>query len=304
MSKGSAIASLVGLGMPETREAEGYVLVDYDSELTGRADNRDVDMAAVRRLADSIEADGLGQPILCREVDGPNPPFELIAGQHRCAAYRLLAERHPDDPRWRRIDAKVCRGMDDRTARRLMFATNVVNAELSQAERGAMLEELYGAQADAIKRESGGRRRDIIRDLFKEETGKPIGVQTVQRALKARSDEEKARASRVDSRWAEAFEKDGLRPEVQSGIASMSPCEQASLWIDYAGGRNRTWLADEVRIRTGSCEPVVRRAMGMIEQGISLLRRCDGYRAGSVNAEILRAANLLMEIVDKEDEWK
>ena len=28
MSKGSAIASLVGLGMPETREAEGYVLVE------------------------------------------------------------------------------------------------------------------------------------------------------------------------------------------------------------------------------------------------------------------------------------
>lgn len=283
MAKTNAIADLLGVATARTEKADGYILVDYETQLVNRKDNRDVDFEAVSDLARSIEKDGLAQPILARTIPDKSGMFELIAGQHRCEAYRLLHKRNPNDPRWSRIECKVVKGMDDETAHRLMLATNVVDANRSQAERGRMLIELYGATAEKIKKEKGGRIRDIVRDLYEEETGKSIGSNTVERAMNAAKSEEKdiqANNSDLLCEWQEVFEDPKLKiPNgIKSSLSNFSKDEQRIVYRDWReSGSNNRWLKEEIELRSGNPEKLLKKAQGFFTDACGLVARCQRY---------------------------
>lgn len=298
MASSTMLGALVGMA-PEAardRKAAGYVRLDYDAEVYGRDDNRPVDHAAVERLAASIESDGLAQPVYVREVPGHEPPYELVAGQHRIAAYRLLRGRHPGDARWELIDAKVERGMDDAAAHRQMIATNVLNAEISPAQRGAWLEELFGEEAARLTAEQGGRRVEHIAELYRAETGHTIGTRTVSRSLAAHRAAEEASELGAISEWQEDFAEAGVPPAVQADIASLDEAGQAVLRADWhASGGSKRWLSDEAAIRSGKAHAKAKAATKAALDGLDVLLRCraaggEAAKAGDEGLLAIREA--------------
>jgi ParB family chromosome partitioning protein len=62
-----------------------------------------VDPIRVQSLADSIREQGLQQPPQAREKPGVRGCYELVFGHRRTAAYRLLRDLEPHNPKWQRI---------------------------------------------------------------------------------------------------------------------------------------------------------------------------------------------------------
>lgn len=81
------------------------------------------DPAKLRQLADDICLNGLLQPVTCRPV---GERFELICGERRVRAARLIPGQHD-------IEAKLVE-VDDLTARRMCYAENIQRDDLSQVE--------------------------------------------------------------------------------------------------------------------------------------------------------------------------
>jgi hypothetical protein len=84
---------------------------------------REVNTAAVKRLADSIDKIGLRHPITVREK---GDRYILVAGRHRLKAYRKMGIEH--------IPATICKMTHD-DARLWEIAENLHRAELTKLER-------------------------------------------------------------------------------------------------------------------------------------------------------------------------
>jgi hypothetical protein len=84
---------------------------------------REVNAAAVKRLADSIDKIGLRHPITVREK---GDRYILVAGRHRLEAYRKMGIEH--------IPATICKMTND-DARLWEIAENLHRAELTKLER-------------------------------------------------------------------------------------------------------------------------------------------------------------------------
>lgn len=281
MAKTNAISDLIGIATSKTDKADGYILVDINTQLVNRSDNREIDQSAVDALVDSIKKDGLAQPILARTIPGNTDKYELIAGQHRCEAYKKLQEEDPTNARWRKIECKIVKGMDDETAWRLMYATNVIDANRSQAERGRMLLALYGEQAQEIKREHGGRIRDIVSDLYNKETGKTIPASTVERAIgaaKAEKSDEIIHNESLINEWNDVINSSDktIPAGVKSALTSLNKTQQKVVYRDWReSGSNNRWLREELDLRTGNQERLLRQAQKNIIDGCGLLARCQ-----------------------------
>ncbi|MEM1284919.1 MAG: ParB/RepB/Spo0J family partition protein [Pseudomonadota bacterium] len=119
------------------------------SDITVRADRvRPLDEAAAEGLAQTIEAEGLLQPITVREV---SEGFELVAGRHRLAACTAL--------HWAVIPAMVVRG-DDTDVALMETLENLARNELSALEKAAHFARFklaYEAKYGPVQR--GGDRR-------------------------------------------------------------------------------------------------------------------------------------------------
>jgi ParB-like chromosome segregation protein Spo0J len=90
---------------------------------------RQVNPAAVKRLADSIDKIGLRHPITVREK---GERYQLIAGRHRIEAFRKLEREH--------IPAIIVRMTND-DARLWEIAENLHRAELTKLERDEQVAE-------------------------------------------------------------------------------------------------------------------------------------------------------------------
>jgi ParB family chromosome partitioning protein len=110
----------------------------------------------VAELAASIEAYGLLQPVVLRQV---GVRYELVAGHRRVAAVKLLGEQHPDDARWREIEA-VLRQADEDEAYLLTLAENLQRSDLAPREEAAALEVLVRQEGWSVRRVAAAIHRD------------------------------------------------------------------------------------------------------------------------------------------------
>lgn len=173
---------MAGFENNQLAEDSALIYINLDN-LFNREDNRIIDNDKVEEIAKSIKQDGLGQAILVRRRKEGG--FEVIAGQHRVEAFRLLASVEPD--KYAKIPA-IEKHLDDRSARRLMLATNVVNNALSPEDRQKALVELFN-EAKELREErkeeyKGKKTAEVVSDMLEEETGVKISRATVERDLK------------------------------------------------------------------------------------------------------------------------
>lgn len=102
------------------------VMID---DITVTDDRREVDTAAVSRLAESIKQIGLKHPITVRRKgDG----YELVAGLHRVEAFKKLGHEH--------IPACIV-SMTNTEARMWEIAENLYRSDLTKLQRAEQIEE-------------------------------------------------------------------------------------------------------------------------------------------------------------------
>jgi ParB family chromosome partitioning protein len=119
---------------------------------------RTFDDQALKELAESLERDGLLQPIVVRN-DGPGR-FELIAGERRFRAAQSLA--------WERIGA-VVRDVDDRTMLTLALVENLQRDALSPIEEARGYQRLIDEFASTQRQvgELVGRDRTTVANALR-----------------------------------------------------------------------------------------------------------------------------------------
>lgn len=119
---------------------------------------QEYDPDKLNELAFSIQAHGgLLQPIAVRQADGGH---EIIAGERRCRAFRILRDLYPKDERWHSIDA-IVRDVDEAEAAELQLIENLQREDIHPLDEGAgfarLLEMTPGAHHGAGG--AGGQKR-------------------------------------------------------------------------------------------------------------------------------------------------
>ena len=115
------------------------------------------DEAALRELADSIRAEGLLQPIVVREV--PDGKFELIAGERRWRAFRLL--------KLKMIPARVVEASDASSAA-MTLIENLQREDLNPIEEAVGLGSLmrdFNLTQEAVSERVGKARSSVANAL-------------------------------------------------------------------------------------------------------------------------------------------
>lgn len=115
------------------------------------------DEAALRELADSIRAEGLLQPIVVREV--PGGKFELIAGERRWRAFRLL--------KLKMIPARVVEASDASSAA-MTLIENLQREDLNPIEEAVGLGSLmrdFNLTQEAVSERVGKARSSVANAL-------------------------------------------------------------------------------------------------------------------------------------------
>lgn len=97
------------------------------------------DLAEVDQLAESIREFSLLQPIIVRRIDDR---YQVLGGHRRLAAYHLLHEREPHEPRWGAISAVIRNTDDDERAYLLLLTSQLQHAGWRPREEAAALERL------------------------------------------------------------------------------------------------------------------------------------------------------------------
>ncbi len=119
---------------------------------------RGFDESALEELKNSLDQSGLLQPVIVRPAG--EDAFELIAGERRCRAARLLG--------WDGIDA-VVRDVDDRTLLTLSLVENLQRDALSPIDEARgyqrMIEEFDVLQSDVG--ELVGRNRSTVSNALR-----------------------------------------------------------------------------------------------------------------------------------------
>lgn len=125
---------------------------------------REVNAAAVKRLADSIDKIGLRHPITVREK---GDRYVLIAGRHRIEALKKLQIEH--------VPATIVKMTND-DARLWEIAENLHRAELTKLERDNNIAEWIKITERASKSQSESLRTDG-------RGGRPSGIENAAREL-------------------------------------------------------------------------------------------------------------------------
>lgn len=97
------------------------------------------DLAELDQLAESIREFSLLQPIIVRRID---ERYQVLGGHRRLAAYRLLHEREPHEPRWGAISAVIRNTDDDDRAYLMLLTSQLQQVGWRPREEAAALEQL------------------------------------------------------------------------------------------------------------------------------------------------------------------
>lgn len=148
---------------------------------------RELDPAAVKKLADSIERLGLRHPITVRRK---GDRYALVAGRHRIEAFKRLDREH--------IPACIV-SMTNAEARMWEIAENLHRAELSKLERSNEVAEwvkLCDEFRDNLSEKSRGRPEGGMAAASRE---LGIGEKEVQRSVQIASITPEAKEAAVDA---------------------------------------------------------------------------------------------------------
>ena len=276
-------------------------------QLIDRADNRKVDPSHVAKLADSIADNGLGQPLLVRSVPGEVDRYELVAGQHRREAYRVLQGRFPGDARYERVECILRTDMPDDIARKLMYETNVacLHDDVLYAD------EVYRSIAEdvpAMREEdpdlAGVRTSEIVAEIATEIAGKEVSSREVERTWERAKDVRAVIAAVEDGtlagEWAAEFEASNILPNVCADLSAMPVDVQSQVHRGWeASGRRKDWLKVELKLRTGGADRVAVDAASSVGKSLDLLERA--LTAGADRA-VLKAVMDKVAALEKDEE--
>lgn len=146
MSKLVGAANTVGknnshLSALEINQPSKYIPVDQ-IQASPYQPRLSLDQTHVAMLAESIRNSSLSNPIIVRLVE--NGQYELIAGENRLAAVKLLGEEEI---------LAIVRRVDDRTAWLLSVADNLARKDLSDYEQGMAFQKMVEAKLVASIKE-------------------------------------------------------------------------------------------------------------------------------------------------------
>lgn len=132
---GRGLDALLGPGGGASNEVgEGDELQDLPLNKLGPGPHqprKNFDQAALQSLADSIKAQGVVQPIVCRPAAGGK--FEIVAGERRWRAAQLAGLK--------RIPA-VIRQLDERSAMAVALVENIQRSDLNPLEEAQAMQRL------------------------------------------------------------------------------------------------------------------------------------------------------------------
>lgn len=106
------------------------------------------DLAEVDQLAESIREFSLLQPIIVRRIEDR---YQVLGGHRRLAAYRLLREREPHEPRWGAISAVIRNTDDNERAYLLLLTSQLQQVGWRPREEAAALERLVAQGLSVIQ---------------------------------------------------------------------------------------------------------------------------------------------------------
>ena len=138
----------------------------------------------VERLAASIESLGLQQPPQARPKLGAPGHFELVFGHTRFAAFRLLHQRCPDDPRWVQMPL-IHVQLDDRGMFEAGMSENLDREDITCIDRAVALK-TYIERFTATQRECGklfGLTQGAVSNLLRLLRLPPEVIETVQKSV-------------------------------------------------------------------------------------------------------------------------
>ena len=221
--------------------------------------HREVNAAAVKRLADSIDKIGLRHPITVREK---GDKYLLVAGRHRLEAYRKMGIEY--------IPSTIVKMTND-DARLWEIAENLHRAELTKLERDEQVAEwikitdrMSNSQSESLRADGrGGRPRGI------ENAARELGVerQDAHRAVKVASLSEEAK---------EAARETGLddnRSALLEAASKPTVAEQvAAIHQRHTAGAKVIKLADDPLNDTEAAEKQVAALMSAWNRAGSVAR--------------------------------
>lgn len=117
----------------------------------------------IEAIASSLTINGMYRPVVVNRGTYTNRPMEILAGNHTIKAMRLLAERNPDDERWRFAETYII-DVDDDRATRIVLADNRT-ADLGSYDNDILLE-LLGDLDDNLGLAGTGYTDDYINALL------------------------------------------------------------------------------------------------------------------------------------------
>lgn len=139
----------------------------------------------VDAIAGSLAANGQFRPIVVNKGTHTGRPYEVLAGNHTLKAVRQLAETHPDDPRWHRIDTWIV-DVDDDRATKIVLADNRT-ADLGSYDDESLLDLLETVDHDL---DGTGYDYDDLEDLSALLEEVPAAYGAGQEAYRGEDDEE------------------------------------------------------------------------------------------------------------------
>ena len=205
------------------------------SDILPHPDNRPISEAQVKTLSESIRKDGLGQLPLCRLLQ--NGKYQLLSGEHRWQAYKLLYKEDPQTYQRMPINF-ICDITDDR-ALFIMLVTNLYTSPLNEVQKGEAYK-LLGRQVNKQRKKDpamkGVPTSQLIAQTIEKETGQTVSSRTIERAIAASKAEEQKSKSvhallpHLEKSWKAEAEAGNLTLDAIEMISAKDPREQKILF--------------------------------------------------------------------------
>ena len=280
-------------------------------DLERHPSNRAVHERNVEWIAESIEKEQmLYQPIMARPIgqteDG-RTRYQIVDGEHRWRAVGMLAEKYPDDPKYKTIRAEV-RRMTDIEAEACVLSANLYRVELTREEKQSSYLKLVRLAPDLRKEfpeaYSGMRSEDVAYSVLKEKAkpGEELpSPATIRReAAKAASRELLEKSGGLAGPWAEKAESEKIDDRLLAKLSKLDEKEQLDIFAEFEGADgSRIWLAQEMQLRDDrQAEKLVARAERDLSSNARLMARAKAKGRELDEAAIRSAIENLARLLE------
>lgn len=219
----------------------------------------------------------------------------------------MLAEKYPDDPKYKTIRAEV-RRMTDIEAEACVLSANLYRVELTREEKQSSYLKLVRARARFAQGISRGvfrdaqRGRGIQRPEGEGEAGEELpSPATIRReAAKAASRELLEKSGGLAGPWAEKAESEKIDDRLLAKLSKLDEKEQLDIFAEFEGADgSRIWLAQEMQLRDDrQAEKLVARAERDLSSNARLMARAKAKGRELDEAAIRSAIENLARLLE------